>query len=54
MVELSCSNYGFDCTFQVNGNTSEVIEEYQKHSIDEHGIEYSTEVLSRFLLRMKN
>jgi len=54
MVEISCYNYGFDCKFKVNGNTSEVIEEYQKHSIDEHGIEYSIEVLTRLLLRIKN
>lgn len=54
MVELSCDNYGFDCKFKVNGNNFEVIQEYQKHSIEEHGIEYSTEVLSKFILRMKN
>ncbi len=54
MVKLSCSNYGFDCKFEVNGNSSEVMEQYQKHSIDEHGIEYSIEVLTRLLLRMKN
>lgn len=54
MVEISCDNYGFDCEFKVNGNDSKVIEEYQKHSIDKHGIEYSTEVLSQYILRIKN
>ncbi len=54
MVIISCSTYGFDCKFKVDGNSSEVIEKYQKHSIDEHGIEYSIEVLAQLLLRMKN
>ena len=54
MVKISCGNYGFDCKFEVNGNSSEVIEKYQKHSMDEHGIEYSMEVLTQLLLRMKN
>jgi len=54
MVKIACNNYGFDCKFQVDGNYSEVIEKYQKHSIDEHGIEYSIEVLTQLLLRMKN
>ena len=54
MVKISCNNYGFDCSFEINGNTNEVIEKYQKHSIDEHGIEYSVEGLNQLLLRMKN
>lgn len=54
MVKISCFDYGFDCEFEVNGDSSEVIEKYQKHSIDEHGIEYSVEGLTRLLLRMKN
>lgn len=41
MVKISCENYGFECTFEVNGVESEVIKKYQKHSIEEHGIEYS-------------
>ena len=54
MVKISCNHYGFDCDFEINGNSSEVIEKYQKHSINEHGIEYSTEGLNQLLLRMKN
>ena len=53
MVEISCCNYGFDCNFEVKGDSYDVIEKYQKHSIDEHGIEYSIEVLTQLLLRMK-
>ena len=51
MVKISCSNYGFDCEFESSGNNSIVIEKYQKHSTDEHGIEYSVEVLEQFLIR---
>lgn len=54
MVKISCNHYGFDCDFEINGDSSEVIEKYQKHSINEHGIEYSTEGLNQLLLRMKN
>ena len=54
MVKISCSNYGFDCKFEVDGDSSEIIEKYQKHSSGKHGIEYSIEVLTKLLLRMKD
>ena len=54
MVKFSCHNYGFDCSFEINGDDDYVIEKYQKHSFDIHGIDYSTEALNNFILRMKN
>jgi len=52
MVKLTCRDYGFDCDFMAEGDDIvKVIEEYGKHSCDEHGIEYSEEVLMRFILR---
>jgi len=51
MVKISCSNYGFDCEFESSGNDSMVIEKYQKHSMDEHGIEHSEEALEQLLIR---
>ena len=54
MVKITCRNYGFDCDFEVDGNNSEIIEKFQKHSMDEHGIEYSLEGLDQLLLRMKS
>lgn len=52
MVKLSCKDYGFDCEFEIEGNdASKVIEEYGKYSCDEHGIEYSKEALTQFILR---
>ena len=52
MVKITCSKYGFDCDFEVAGNNSKVIEEYQMHSTNEHGIEQSEEALEHLVLRM--
>ena len=52
MVKFSRRDYGFDCDFFAEGDDAvKVIEEYGKHSCDEHGIEYSKEVLMQFILR---
>lgn len=54
MVMLRCSDYGFDCEFVSEGNeTSEVTERFGRHTHDEHGIEYSKEVLMQIILRKK-
>ncbi len=52
MVKITCSKYGFDCDFEVAGNNSTVIEKYQMHSTNEHGIEQSEEALEHLVLRM--
>ena len=47
-----CKDYGFECDFIAeDDDTAKVILEYSKHSIDEHGIEYSKEALMQFILR---
>ena len=46
MAKLTCMDYGFDCPYEVEGEVEHVIGEYQKHSNDEHGIEYSAEAVS--------
>jgi len=52
MPMLVCKDYGFECDFIARGDdTARVIMEYSKHSIDEHGIEYSKEALMHFILR---
>jgi len=52
MPKLLCRDYGFDCEFVAEGeDASKVIEEYGKHSEEEHGIEYSKESLMQFILR---
>ncbi len=44
---------GFECSYEVEGEVEHVIEHYQKHSTDEHGIEYSPEALTQVILRQQ-
>lgn len=51
-IRFICRDYGFDCDFVTKSeDTPGAIEEYSKHSTEEHGIEYSKEVLMQFVLR---
>ena len=54
MVKICCKNYGFDCEFEVNENESDALNKFQKHSMVEHGIEYSSGTLSQIAMRIKN
>ena len=51
MAKLVCRNYGFECDFKAEGKLETVLEEFGKHTMDEHGIEYSKEALMQFILR---
>ncbi len=51
MTKLRCSDYGFECDFQAEGEMEVVIQEFGKHTSEEHGIEYSKEALMQFILR---
>ncbi len=51
MVKLSCRDYGFDCDFKQEGEPSAIIEKFAKHTLEEHGIEYSKEAIMQFILR---
>lgn len=52
MPKLRCRDYGFECDYVAEApDTAKVIEDYGKHSADEHGIEYSKESLMQFILR---
>jgi len=52
MTRLCCRDYGFECDFVAEGDViSQVIEEFGKHTSQEHGIEYSKEALMQFILR---
>ena len=52
MAKLVCRDYGFECDFVAEANdVSAVVEQYGKHSTEEHGIEYSKESLMQFILR---
>jgi predicted small metal-binding protein len=51
MSELRCMDYGFECDFVSKGDIESVIEEFGKHSEEEHGIDYSKESLMQIILR---
>ena len=51
MVKLSCSHYGYDCDFEADGETTEVIAKFGDHTLEEHGIEYSKEALMQIVMR---
>ena len=51
MVKLACKDYGFECEFQSEGEAASVIEEFGKHTLEVHGIEYGKEALMQFILR---
>ena len=53
MAKLRCSDYGFECDFVSEGEMEDVIEEFGKHTDEEHGIDYSKEALMQFILRQK-
>ena len=50
--KLVCKDYGFDCEFVVeNEDNSLVIAGFGKHVDEEHGIEYTKDVLMQVILR---
>jgi len=52
MTKLCCVDYGFECAFTAESDdVSKMIDDFAKHTSDQHGIEYSKEVLMRFMLR---
>lgn len=40
MVKLTCSDYGFDCCFEVEGEIQKAVDEFVKHTREEHAISY--------------
>ncbi len=52
MAKLVCKEYGFECDFIAEGTEiSQVLQDFGKHTAEEHGIEYSKEALMQFILR---
>lgn len=50
-IKLRCSDYGFECEFVSEGEVDLVITQFGKHTNEEHGIEYTKEVLMQLILR---
>ena len=51
MAKLKCNDYGFECDFIAEGEMETVIDEFRTHTDEEHGIDYSKEAVTQFLLR---
>ena len=52
MAKLCCVDYGFECAFAAESDdVAEMIDHFAKHTAEQHGIEYSKEVLMQFMLR---
>lgn len=51
MTKLVCSDYGFECSYQVEGEDKEITRKFGKHSAETHGIEYSKGALMQILRR---
>ena len=51
MARLRCNDYGFECDYVAEGEIEKVIEDFGRHSDEEHGIDYSKESLMQFILR---
>jgi predicted small metal-binding protein len=50
MVRADCKDYGFDCDFMSEGNIEKVVQEFGKHTKEKHGIEYSEETITKYML----
>ena len=54
MAKLRCNDYGFECDFVAEGKIEQIIDEFGKHTEEEHGIDYPREALMQFILRKVN
>lgn len=50
VIKLKCIDYGFDCSFESEGEVEHVIKEFSEHTEDVHGIDYSKEALMQIIL----
>lgn len=52
--ELDCEKYGFDCNYSIqSSDINIVIMEFQKHTLENHFIEYPEGVLMRFIMNKR-
>ena len=50
-IKLACSDYGFECDYEIEGAVEKVIFDYWEHMNNEHGIEYSKESILESIKR---
>lgn len=50
-IKLTCSDYGFECGFEIQGSESlTLIKKLQEHFEKEHGIDYSVDAIIQMLV----
>lgn len=50
-LKLRCQDYGFECNFILEGpKTAKSLESLRKHFEEEHGIDYTAEVITQMIL----
>jgi predicted small metal-binding protein len=50
-LKLRCQDYGFECDFVLDGAKSmTLLEKLRVHFTEEHGIEYTTEVITQMIV----
>jgi len=49
--QLECKRYGFDCRFVANGKIENIVQDFRKHTLQEHFIDYPEGVLMKFISR---
>lgn len=52
-IKLTCSDYGFECGFVINGEKSlTLIQNLRDHFENEHGIDYSVDAVIQMIVNM--
>ena len=55
MSKLVCKDYGFECSFEIISNDiKKIINEFQKHTSEEHHIEYSDGAILQLIFQKEN
>jgi len=50
-IELECSDYGFECSFKLEGQKSiSLIKKLRDHFEQEHGIDYSVDAIIQMIV----
>lgn len=50
-IKLACRDYGFECSFILEGEKNfGLLEQLRKHFEEEHGIDYTTEVITQMII----
>lgn len=49
-IKLECGDYGFECSFAVDGNGAELVKQLKQHFEGEHGIDYDDAAIIQMIV----